>query len=562
MRYGTACGITVALWAFSSTGVATPKVAATTVRAPLVGSLATPAPGQGHIGFYGTDLGFTMVARDANGNKQLRIVFGDSWANSQALSIGGIIGASDDCQGLICLQSAGCPSGLPFFPNGAAVDAYIDKSKSPVGGLSWQRQAPPVLFRTNAFGNVAPLPVYRGGVSGTLLNMGPLRTPSAVFGNGLLGGAAGAFAIFERSAFLQCSGGLVPGCIDGFKCDGTLGSLAGDMSENAVPCVLGTLGCAPIASGGFCVDATSSVYSGTDHRIAAVDRLEVGNADPNLYEIYYSQDWYSNKFINPSARVVNDFAPARANGSTLNDFNPPDDATTGRETVFLWGRPSFYAAGGKASVYFAYVNHVPSYDANGAFGWAPQYYTRTVNGVAQFSPDQNQAAPLVLGTTTTDSVDIVNQLSVSWVDPIKQWVMVYGGDGWDVVAGVYGPVTHAPGGPIKIRFASEPWGPWSAPQTLLAAGDPATGTLQYGSHGILHSAACGSDCAPDEPFWHNVPGAPSSPYGVLYGASIIDPWTTAVSAPSGAAANIYWTVSTFDPYEVVLMRSTIDASSP
>jgi len=71
----------LALW--PATASATPAVLSTVVRAPLVGQLATPAPGQQNIGFYGTDLGYSMVVPDAAGNKQLRIVFGDTWATSQ-----------------------------------------------------------------------------------------------------------------------------------------------------------------------------------------------------------------------------------------------------------------------------------------------------------------------------------------------------------------------------------------------------------------------------------------------------------------------------------------------
>jgi hypothetical protein len=45
-------------------------------------------------------------------------------------------------------------------------------------------------------------------------------------------------------------------------------------------------------------------------------------------------------------------------------------------------------------------------------------------------------------------------------------------------------------------------------------------------------------------------------YGFLYGVNIIEQWTE----PRGLLnqdADIYWNVSTWDPYETILMRSRI-----
>jgi hypothetical protein len=40
---------------------------------------------------------------------------------------------------------------------------------------------------------------------------------------------------------------------------------------------------------------------------------------------------------------------------------------------------------------------------------------------------------------------------------------------------------------------------------------------------------------------------------VLYGPSIIDPWTT----HHDGETDLYWFVSTWNPYQVVLMKTTV-----
>jgi hypothetical protein len=42
---------------------------------------------------------------------------------------------------------------------------------------------------------------------------------------------------------------------------------------------------------------------------------------------------------------------------------------------------------------------------------------------------------------------------------------------------------------------------------------------------------------------------------VLYAAAIIEPWTETREA---GAVDLYWAVSTWDPYQVVLMKSRLE----
>jgi hypothetical protein len=178
----------------------------TIALAPLAGPQSTPAAGQGAIGFHGTDLGITLKHEG-----QLRILFGDSWAGPLMPSIGPL---GDDCQGAICLQAAGCPAGGVPLADGDAVQAFTGLS-----GSFFNRPGPPLVFRLNAFGLVAPLPVYAGGAFGTLLDMGPLKTPGAAFSNAKTGSQSGAFSLFLRPEAIACTAS----CANGFTCDTSLG---------------------------------------------------------------------------------------------------------------------------------------------------------------------------------------------------------------------------------------------------------------------------------------------------------------------------------------------------
>jgi hypothetical protein len=209
-------------------------------------------------------------------------------------------------------------------------------------------------------------------------------------------------------------------------------------------------------------------------------------------------------------------------------------------------------------LYFAYVD-MPTYAADGHVAWAPHYFEQVTNDKPVFSTNQADAAPLDLSAgaeDTTEAFDMVNQGSVIWVEPIKQWMMLYGGDlpaaALDLLLGGGAmQVARDPEGAIRGRFAVHPWGPWSAPISVLKAGNPNAieqpPGAQYGSGGILHYAGCTKDCAPSEAYFD------TGDAGRLYGASIVGQWTEGRSD----GADVYWNVSTYNPYGVVLMKTHI-----
>jgi hypothetical protein len=288
-------------------------------------------------------------------------------------------------------------------------------------------------------------------------------------------------------------------------------------------------------------------------------------------ERFYTEPWPTNKFINPAIRTVKKFDPAaNPSDSTKHDYRVADGATPTTEKVFLWGRPNFEGIklfGRDLGLYFAYVD-MPTYKANGAIGWKPQYFKGMVSGKPTFSENPAEAKALNLNgwpTPETEQWDVTNQMSISWVAPLNKWVMLYGGGTnflLDFLAGGLNAlfVQLDPENAIHARFADHPWGPWSAPQQVLRAGDPnlipPLPPSEYGAFGIMHHDWCVplAWCVGGE----LTPAYAVTPWGFLYAPVIVDEWTTERAGPFGTKqADIYWHVSTWDPYQTVLLRTRI-----
>jgi hypothetical protein len=513
------------------------RIGPTTVLAPLVGQMATPAPGQEDIGFYGTDLG-----RSAAYKGVLRLMFGDT-SRSPGTEIDPDY---DDVQADISLID---------FPDGRSVDAYVAAHAPRAGQLAWQAAGPPVTFFTRD-GRIAPSIPYRDGRP---LGMGLGRTPVAVWTDG----GDGVFAIFNRIAPLACTA-TEPRCPNGFVCDEGLGAGLGVQMEGAMPCVVGTdLGCAAVPSGGYCQDPTSSTYDRSNpsaRKMSVVYREELGNEELTEPGQYRTTAFITNKFINSCARTVADFDPSRKDG--IGNRYTTATGTGEREKLLLWGRPWFSGARGRDVRLYLQVLELPKYDPTGQFDLQPKYFTHLDAGVPQFSNREIDAKPLDLsyaqGDPTTETKDVVGELSISWIEPLHRWVMLYGGQyspgGLLAMQGAGADeVVPDPEGAVSIRVADQPWGPWSPPEALLRAHTDAgvVVPLPAAPKGILVRSDCTtSDCPRSEPNY------PSSEPGQFYSAHVIEPWTTV----RGDSVDIYWVVSTWNPYQVVLMKSELRAT--
>jgi hypothetical protein len=371
-------------------------------------------------------------------------------------------------------------------------------------------------------------------------------------------------------------------CSDGFSCDTGLGRclIKGAITDLSRVCVLESEASDPQCqctaepgATGFCQDRASSMYRADNIRaraISVVMRQEVGNSNRNEWNVFDTTPWDTHRFFNATARSISDFDPSRANG-VGNDYRGADGIDPEREGVFLWGRPNFGGVGGEegrdARLYLAWVP-MPSYEQTGNIDWRPRYFAGLdERGVPRFVDREADSVPLDLDSTVAGSQPeekwgIVGQMSISWIPSMQRWVMFYGGDLSNFfLDAIFGPdaskVLRDPEGAIHVRYAEQPWGPWSPPEQLLVAGDPNAATGEYKKGGILHSPACGRDttCAPFERGFRNPlePFKPNEP-GRLYGPNIVDEWTM---ERADGSVDLYWHVSTWNPYQVVLMKSTL-----
>lgn len=182
-----------------------------------------------------------------------------------------------------------------------------------------------------------------------------------------------------------------------------------------------------------------------------------------------------------------------------------------------------------------YLASVPA--AEFASGTGTRYFAGLANGEPTWSTSEADAVPIVvdnpLGTPGTEPT--IGNVSVVFSADLQLWLMTYDGGGQSATtAGVY------------FTYAREPWGPWSSPQQIFnARRDGAMGT-----------------------FIHDPRITPNPPGDGLNGPTIggNDPYTTngGAYAPflierflevSETTLSIYYTLSTWNPYTVVEMRS-------
>ncbi len=140
-------------------------------------------------------------------------------------------------------------------------------------------------------------------------------------------------------------------------------------------------------------------------------------------------------------------------------------------------------------------------------------------GMPQWSPREEEAEPLF-------SQPCVGELSVTYNEFLRKWLMLYN--------------CGEPRG-INFRTADQPWGPWSEPQVLF---DP---WLDNGYCHFMHVDWQFRNCdAVHDPGRANEWGGEYGPYQFEDLATGTDSTTT-----------IYFTMSTWNPYTVVLMKSTL-----
>jgi hypothetical protein len=174
---------------------------------------------------------------------------------------------------------------------------------------------------------------------------------------------------------------------------------------------------------------------------------------------------------------------------------------------------------------------------NGLSGGTPNWISYTTwqsnsNTAGRWVPPSADAQ---IYNPTVVSEQCIGEHSLSWNEPLHVWLLLY----------------NCFGSGIEARYSRAPWGPWSDPIVLLSpTHDPSVNcTLIMSSSGCIGLTS-----------FQVTPGG-------FYAPFVLSRFTQDVSAscysgprPVGllvSCATIYWLVSTWNPYFVVVMQSTL-----
>jgi hypothetical protein len=502
-----------------------------------LGTLAGPGMPreQPSLNFYGTDLGLSYEHKG-----QLWMLFGDTWPSAQHI----------------------CESERPTNDDTmATLPLELESGKIPA-----------LQFRTlpDAANDLSYLQLLRGSES---LALGYGQAPMAGFSDG-----ERAFALFERMEPHHCDAAFAQGASacptdDGFQCAKDLGICEPAYLTFPVVCdAARNEGCLPgqtCNAATLCVDPNSSQYGDghfTSRERAVAHTLEFGLSRATRPEIFDSVLAFpTNKFSIPATRTVAKFTGTQDG----NDWKP------GHDTVLIWGRPGLTAEHERDAHLYLMAHRLPlPIDASGKLEFAPQYFAGIdpQTGEPTWSPHQSKAKAIALdGKPDGDPhepVQVLTSMTVSWLGaPINKWMMLYGGDLADYL--LLDPqasrTARAPGA-IWVRFADQPWGPFSPPVPHLAPGTPLRDNDAYGPGGYMFNPDCASSresvCAPSDPRRPAdtaIPGCPFSTEdpGRLYSPNIIDNYTR---PNSKGGLDVFWNVSTWNPYAVRLFKTTVQSA--
>jgi hypothetical protein len=266
-----------------------------------------------------------------------------------------------------------------------------------------------------------------------------------------------------------------------------------------------SLGSYEVPTGGFSLNGSVYVFFATDSTAEqAMSRSVLAKSDDGVHfrVLYYvSRD----KFINVAPVVVNSAAIPGLPGE-------------GGIGVVL-------VASGRYRVSDPYLAYVPitSLDTRG-----PWYYFAGTDAAGQprWSVHEAEAAPLF-------HQPCIGELSLDWNGFLRSWVMLY-----NCVDELRG---------IVYRVAADPWGPWSGAAVLFAPWEDA-GYCTF-MHSNWEYFICDEVADP----WRDYD------WGGEYGPYMVNRLTTGDSSAATVRTTLYYLMSTWNPYQTVLMRATLEA---
>jgi hypothetical protein len=190
---------------------------------------------------------------------------------------------------------------------------------------------------------------------------------------------------------------------------------------------------------------------------------------------------------------------------------------SGGPFVLIWGTGIYR----KSDVYLSIV---PS--TNFETGKGTLYFSGiSAAGTPTWSESEPDAQPIVKNGTLGD-------LSVTWSKDLGLWMMTYD--------------SRQPRG-ILFSYSRTPWGPWSSPQILFnEVRDGALGKFIHNPHIKPDDGLAGPVIGISQADAASVQGGSYAPY-------VVERWTRL----QGSELDLYYCLSTWNPYVVVLMKSRL-----
>lgn len=187
--------------------------------------------------------------------------------------------------------------------------------------------------------------------------------------------------------------------------------------------------------------------------------------------------------------------------------------------VMVWGTGPYRKSD-------AYLSIVPA--AQFESGKGTRYFSGLDSGGAPIWSEKEADATAIVKNGT------LGDLSVTWCKEMGLWLMTYDSRP---------PARRG----ILFSYSRAPWGPWSEPQIIF-------NPMRDGAVGkFIHNP----DARPDDGLAGPVIGAgqanPGAVRGGEYAPYVVERWTKA----QGSELDLYYVLSTWNPYVVVLMKSRL-----
>jgi hypothetical protein len=190
---------------------------------------------------------------------------------------------------------------------------------------------------------------------------------------------------------------------------------------------------------------------------------------------------------------------------------------SGGPFVLVWGTGPYR----QSDAYFSVVPVAQFETGKGTMYFAGT----TAAGTPSWSANESEAKPIVQNGTLGD-------LSVTWCKDLGLWLMTYD--------------RRAPTHGVAFSYSRTPWGPWSEPQLVFNGANDGLGKF-------IHNPTANPPDGLAGPVIGKGQMDPEAVHGGAYAPYVVERWTKL----KGSELSVYYLLSTWNPYVVVLMKSRL-----